>query len=95
VIGDMAWGEHERDQRGFPVLAVPTLIIHGDADASSPLPLTRTPTAALVPDVRLVVYENAPHRLYLTHAERLNRDLLAFIEGEQHLAAPLGRAGVL
>jgi hypothetical protein len=29
------------------------------------------------------------------HAERVNRDLLAFIEGEQHLAAPLGRVGVL
>jgi non-heme chloroperoxidase len=48
-----------------------------------------------VPDSRLVVYENAPQGLYLTHAERINRDLRAFIEGEQHLAAPLGRAGVL
>jgi non-heme chloroperoxidase len=74
---------------------VPTLIIHGDADASAPLPLTGTPAAALVPDSRLVVYENAPHGRYLTHGERVNRDLLAFIEGEQHLAAPLGRAGVL
>ena len=58
-----------------------------DAQASrfdAPLPLTGTPTAALV-----------LHGLYLTHAERLNRHLLAFIEGEQHLAAPLGRAGVL
>jgi non-heme chloroperoxidase len=51
--------------------------------------------AALVPDSRLVVYENAPHGLYLTQAERVNRDLLAFIEGEQHLAAPLGRLSVL
>ena len=65
------------------------------ADASAPLPLTGTPTAALVPNSRLVVYENAPQGLYLTHAEQVNRDLLAFIEGEQHLAAPLGRAGVL
>jgi non-heme chloroperoxidase len=48
-----------------------------------------------VPDSRLVVYENAPHGLYLTQAERVNRDLLTFIEGEQHLAAPLGRLGVL
>jgi hypothetical protein len=45
--------------------------------------------------VTLVVYENAPHGLYLTPAERVNRDLPAFIEGEQHLAAPLGRIGVL
>jgi hypothetical protein len=48
-----------------------------------------------VADSRPVVYEIAPHGLYLTHAERVNRDLLVFIEGEQHLAASLGRAGVL
>jgi non-heme chloroperoxidase len=60
-------------------LTVPTLIIHGDADASAPLALTGSRTAALVPDSRLIVYENAPHALYLTHRERLNRDLLAFV----------------
>jgi pimeloyl-ACP methyl ester carboxylesterase len=69
------------------------MLRHPGFDA--PLPLTGTPTAALVPNTRLVVYENALHGLYLTHAERLNRYLLAFIEGEQYLAAPLGRAGVL
>lgn len=74
---------------------MPTLIVRRDPDVSAPLPLTGTPAGALVPDSRLVVYGNAPRGLYLTHAERVNRDLLAFIEGEQHLAAPLGRAGVL
>jgi non-heme chloroperoxidase len=59
-------------------LTVPTLIIHGDADASAPLALTGSRTAALVPGASLIVYENAPHGLYLTHRERLNRDLLAF-----------------
>jgi non-heme chloroperoxidase len=60
-------------------LTVPTLIIHGDADASAPLPLTGSRTAALIPNSRLIVYQNAPHALYLTHRERLNRDLQAFI----------------
>jgi pimeloyl-ACP methyl ester carboxylesterase len=60
-------------------LTVPTLIIHGDADASAPLPLTGSRTAALIPNSRLIVYQNAPHALYLTHRERLNRDLLAFV----------------
>lgn len=60
-------------------LTLPTLIIHGDADASAPLPLTGSRTAALIPNSRLIVYQNAPHALYLTHRERLNRDLLAFI----------------
>jgi non-heme chloroperoxidase len=74
-------------------LAVPTLIIHGDADASAPLPLTGTPTADLLPHGRLVVYENAPHGLYLTHRERLNRDLLAFVDGGLHAGAPLAAHG--
>jgi pimeloyl-ACP methyl ester carboxylesterase len=60
-------------------LAVPTLIVQGDADASAPLALTGSPTAALLPDCRLTVYENAPHALYLTHRERLCHDLLEFV----------------
>jgi non-heme chloroperoxidase len=61
-------------------ISVPTLIVQGDADASAPLPLTGARTAELIPGCRLLVYENAPHGLYLTHRERLNADLLAFIE---------------
>jgi pimeloyl-ACP methyl ester carboxylesterase len=62
-------------------LTVPTLIVQGDADASAPLELTGSRTAALIPTCRLTIYENAPHALYLTHREQLNRDLLAFITG--------------
>jgi non-heme chloroperoxidase len=61
-------------------LAVPTLIIQGDADASAPLSLTGTRTAELVLNCQLLVYENAPHGLYLTHRETVNRDLLAFLD---------------
>jgi pimeloyl-ACP methyl ester carboxylesterase len=55
----------------------PTLVLHGDRDASAPLDLTARP-AALIPRARLEVYEGAPHGLYVTHKERLNRDLAAF-----------------
>jgi pimeloyl-ACP methyl ester carboxylesterase len=61
-------------------ISVPALIVQGDADASAPLPLTGARTAELMLSCRLLVYENAPHGLYLTHRERLNKDLLAFIE---------------
>jgi non-heme chloroperoxidase len=63
----------------LPHLEVPTLIIHGDADASAPLSLTGVRTAEIIPNCELLVYENAPHGLYLTHRERVNRDLLDFI----------------
>ncbi|MDO9338366.1 MAG: alpha/beta hydrolase [Caulobacter sp.] len=59
-------------------IRVPTLVIHGDKDASAPLPLTGQPTAALIPGARLAVYEGAPHGLPITHAARLNDDLAAF-----------------
>ena len=61
-------------------LRLPTLVIQGNADASAPLPLTGARTAELLPNSRLLVYENAPHGLYLTHREKVNADLLAFVE---------------
>ena len=42
---------------------MPTLVIQGDVDASSPLPLTGARTAEAVANSRLVVYDNAPHGL--------------------------------
>ncbi|MBV8683620.1 MAG: alpha/beta hydrolase [Caulobacteraceae bacterium] len=57
----------------------PCLVIHGDADVSAPLALTGAPTAALIPNRDLKVYEGAPHGLMFTHTERLNADLLQFI----------------
>ncbi|KYF79206.1 arylesterase [Sorangium cellulosum] len=62
-------------------IRVPTLVLQGDRDASAPLALTGQKTAALIPGCRLVVYEGAPHGLFVTHRERLSRDLLAFARG--------------
>jgi non-heme chloroperoxidase len=62
-------------------ISVPVLIVHGDKDASAPIDLTGRPTAALIPNAQLKVYEGAPHGLFLTHKERLNTDLLGFIKG--------------
>ncbi|CAO3380240.1 alpha/beta fold hydrolase [Azospirillum argentinense] len=67
-------------RRELPGIAVPTLLIHGDLDVSSPLRITATKTAALMPNATLTVYEGAPHGLFLTHMDRFNRDLLAFLD---------------
>jgi non-heme chloroperoxidase len=56
----------------------PTLIIHGDQDASVSLDLTGRPTAKLISGSRLQIYEGAAHGLPITHAERLNEDLRTF-----------------
>jgi pimeloyl-ACP methyl ester carboxylesterase len=65
-------------RRELAGLDVPTLIIHGDSDASVPLELTGRPAAVLIPGARLEVYEGGPHGLYFTHKERLNQDLARF-----------------
>jgi non-heme chloroperoxidase len=59
-------------------LVVPTLLIHGDADASFPVDLASRRTVELIAGSRLEVYENAGHGLYVTHRARLSNDLLEF-----------------
>lgn len=63
-------------------IAVPVLLIHGDSDASIPLETSSRLTAALIPHGQLKVYENAGHGLYVTHKDRLARDLLSFISSQ-------------
>jgi non-heme chloroperoxidase len=70
-------------------LTVPTLIVHGDLDASAPIELTGRKTAALVSNSQLLVYEGSGHGLYAADHERLNSDVLAFIEQRQDLGEPV------
>ena len=60
---------------------LPTLVLHGDRDASAPLEITGAKTAAVIRGARVAVYEGAPHALPLTHRERFLRDLTAFAAG--------------
>ena len=72
----------ETDFRGdLPAIRVPTLVIHGDSDATVPLAKSGQLAAAMVPGAQLKVYDGAPHGLFFTEKDRLNQDLLAFING--------------
>jgi pimeloyl-ACP methyl ester carboxylesterase len=64
----------------LPSISLPTLIIHGDNDASTPVNLTGRKTAGLIRGSQLKVYEGAAHGLAITHMHRLNRDLMEFIK---------------
>jgi non-heme chloroperoxidase len=63
----------------LPKVKVRTLVVHGDADRTCPLESTGRRVAQLIPGAELRVYEGAPHGLFVTHMERLNDDLLAFV----------------
>ena len=62
-------------------IRVPTLLIHGDSDTTTPIEVTAKRTAPLLQGSRLNIYENAAHGLPFTHAERLVADLRAFANG--------------
>jgi non-heme chloroperoxidase len=59
---------------------VPTLIVHGDSDAMSPFEISARRTAAAIPHSQLELYPNASHGLFVSHRQRLNADLIEFIE---------------
>jgi non-heme chloroperoxidase len=60
-------------------ITLPALVVHGDHDAFAPLETCGRRSASLIPGSRLVVYDNAAHMPHLSHRERLNADLQAFV----------------
>ncbi|WP_428485508.1 alpha/beta fold hydrolase [Rhodopila sp.] len=60
---------------------VPTLIVHGDADATVPVDKSGRVAASMIPGSVLKEYAGAPHALFFTEKDKLNQDLLAFIRG--------------
>ena len=59
---------------------VPTLVLHGDDDQIVPIADSGLLTAKLVKGATLKVIEGAPHGMCTTHKERINEELLAFIQ---------------
>jgi pimeloyl-ACP methyl ester carboxylesterase len=66
-------------RQDVPKINVPTLVIHGDADKAVPIDATGAESAKIIPDAKYIVYEGAPHGLWFTHKEQLNKDLADFI----------------
>ena len=58
---------------------VPTLILHGTADRILPIEGQGRRLHAALPDARYVEIEGGPHVGCVTHAEEINRELLAFL----------------
>jgi len=66
-------------RRELRQLDIPTLLIHGDADASAPVEITGAKAVELIPGARLKVYENAPHGLVSTHLPQVEADIVEFV----------------
>ena len=72
-----AWLEDFRAD--MKAITVPTLVIHGDADAIVPLEVSGGRIPAMVPTAKLEVIKGGPHGLIWTHAPEVNSALLRFL----------------
>ena len=59
---------------------VPTLILHGDDDQIVPIAGSAMLSAKLVKSAELKIYKGAPHGMCTTEKDKVNQDLLIFIE---------------
>jgi pimeloyl-ACP methyl ester carboxylesterase len=59
--------------------SVPTLIIHGTADANVPFDGTGKKVAEALPQARLITYDGSPHGVFETDKQRLATDVLNFL----------------
>jgi non-heme chloroperoxidase len=59
---------------------VPTLVLHGDDDQIVPIADSALLSSKIVAHAKLVIYEGAPHGMCTTLKDRVNAELLAFIE---------------
>jgi non-heme chloroperoxidase len=60
----------------------PTLVIQGDEDQIVPIGAAGMAQAKTIKNARLEVYKGAPHGLPSTHKDRLNADLLSFLQSK-------------
>lgn len=60
-------------------VTVPALVLHGDGDATVPLPGSGLRTHRAIPGSELVVLPGAPHGCNVSHAEAFNAALLDFL----------------
>jgi non-heme chloroperoxidase len=72
----------ETDQTGdLKTITVPTLVLHGDDDQIVPIADSALKSIKLLKNGTLKVYQGYPHGMLSTHAEPINADLLAFVQG--------------
>ena len=62
---------------------VPTLILHGDDDQIVPIAGSAMLSAKLVKNAELKIYKGAPHGMCTTEKDKVNQDLLIFIERKE------------
>ena len=63
----------------LPAVTVPTLVLHGDGDATVPFEGSGARTHAAIAHSQLVVLAGAPHGCNVSHADEFNAALITFL----------------
>ena len=66
---------------------IPTLVMHGEDDQIVPVKDSAKKSARLIKGALEIYYPGLPHGLTATHADIVNRDLLAFIRQDRRMVA--------
>ncbi len=61
-------------------ITIPVRVIHGTGDSTVPIDASGRRSAEILPNATLSEYDGEPHGLFLTSADRLNQELLQFID---------------
>jgi non-heme chloroperoxidase len=61
---------------------VPTLVLHGEDDQIVPVKDSAKKSARLIKGAKEIYYPGAPHGLTATHQDRVNADLLEFLQAD-------------
>ena len=66
-------------RKNIPKNKLPTLILHGDADAILPPDASSRRQARMIKNVRFVELPGGPHGVLWTHADQINAELVRFL----------------
>jgi non-heme chloroperoxidase len=77
-----AWSETDF-RPDMPAFTVPTLILHGGADANVPAETTGRVAARMISSARYIEYPESGHAIGITNSHKVNADIRAFLEGFQ------------
>lgn len=66
-------------RRDLDAVTVPALVVHGDSDGTVPAEGSAERSHAQLADSELVILQEAPHGLSVSHAEEFNEALLTFL----------------
>jgi non-heme chloroperoxidase len=75
LVDTMRMGAETDFRAELSAFDVPTLVMHGDSDASAPIEITGRKAVALLPRARLIELAGVGHGLYITHASQVVDEL--------------------